>query len=181
VLQSGSSLVMVPQGSAARILILGDAGVGKSSFMYLLCHDGETLKRPHYTVGCDVDVLLHQSSEQATFFELVEVGGSPAFENSRRMWYGICDGIIGVCDVTNVNSRNNLDLWFREALSLTGLDVLPWVINGSTTFLDLSLHPDKRLSGRRVPVLVLANKLDLLRAKVCFVFFSFCFAFVLLL
>jgi GTPase SAR1 family protein len=80
VLQSGSSLVMVPQGSAARILILGDAGVGKSSFMYLLCHDGETLKRPHYTVGCDVDVLLHQSSEQATFFELVEVGGSPAFE-----------------------------------------------------------------------------------------------------
>jgi hypothetical protein len=71
-----------------------------------------------------------------------------------------------VCDVSNSNSRNNLDLWFREALSLVDLDVLPWVSEPSgATYLDLSVHPDRRLAGRRVPVLIVANKLDLARSK----------------
>lgn len=74
--------------------------------------------------------------------------------------------MIGVCDVSNSNSRNNLDLWFREALSLVELDVLPWVSEPSgATYLDLSVHPDRRLAGRRVPVLIVANKLDLARSK----------------
>ncbi len=157
---------MVPSNSF-RLLLLGDAGVGKSSFMHMICNDGEVLRRPLYTVGCEVDVLLHQNVDHASFFELIEIGGSPAFESSRHIWYTAgCDGIIGVCDVTNMNSRNNLDLWFREALSLTGLDVLPWVSGQEATYLDLSLHPEKRLAGRRIPVLIVSNKLDLMRAKV---------------
>jgi GTPase SAR1 family protein len=159
---------MIPSHSY-RILIVGDAGVGKSSFSFLLCHDGEVLRKPLYTVGSDVEVLLHQAGDHASFFELIEVGGSPAFESSRHIWYSVgFDGIIGVCDVTNMNSRNNLDLWFREAVDLPGLDVLPWVSSKDATYLDLSLHPDKRLAGKRIPVLIVANKLDLLKAKVCF-------------
>lgn len=169
---------MIPSTSY-RILIVGDAGVGKSSFSFLLCHGGETLRNARYTIGSDVDVLLHQAGDHASFFELLEVGGSPAFENSRHIWYSAgFDGIVGVCDVTNMNSRNNLDLWFRDAVDLPRLDVLPWVSGKFSTYLDLSLHPDKRLEGRRIPVLIVANKLDLLKAKVCCFFVFFCLTVV---
>jgi Rab-like protein 3 len=154
---------MVPRESV-RVLVLGDAGVGKTSFVHLLCH-GEVAKKTSYTVGAEVDVAVHSMPGKAVFVELVDVGGSSAFEHSRHVWYRAFDGIIGVYDAANANSRNNLDLWFREAVSLANVDVLPWRADPEGLVLDLAVHLDKRLAGRRVPVLIVANKRDLLRGQ----------------
>lgn len=83
------------------------------------------------------------------------------------MWYSSFDGIIGVYDVNNINSRNNLDLWFREAVGLQKVDQLPWS-SGSGVHslkLDLTMHPEKHLSGRMIPVLIVANKQDILMSR----------------
>ncbi len=156
---------MVPRESV-RVVVLGDAGVGKTALVHLLCH-GEVPKKLSYTVGADVDVMAHvvAGAGKAVFVEFVDVGGSPSFEQSRRMWYRSFDGILCVYDATNSNSRNNLDLWLREAVSLAGLDVLPWRSDADALTLDLALHPERRLAGRRVPVLIVGNKTDLLRNR----------------
>ncbi|CAO3564181.1 unnamed protein product [Mortierella alpina] len=52
----GSSL-----DSTAKILVLGDSGVGKSSLVHALCHS-EPLRYSTPTIGCNIDVRLHSST-----------------------------------------------------------------------------------------------------------------------
>ena len=56
-----------------RILVLGDSGVGKTSFVHLLT-SGKALTHLSYTIGAAIDVKLH------TFRE-----GTPA---QKSFWIG---------------------------------------------------------------------------------------------
>ena len=138
------------------------SAVGKTSVVHLVTRH-QVLAAPQSTVGADVDVMMHVCGKSAYWIEFVEVGGSPAFELSRPMWYKTpFDAILGVYDVCNINSRNNLDLWFREALRLQRVDALPWTTGEAQLKLDLTRHPDRQLAGRILPVLIVANKMDVL-------------------
>ena len=46
----------------ARILVLGDSGVGKTSLVHLIGH-GKPLSQISYTVGAEVEVKLHEYRE----------------------------------------------------------------------------------------------------------------------
>ncbi|KAI1315049.1 Rab-like protein 3 [Mortierella claussenii] len=46
--------------ASAKVLVLGDSGVGKSSLVHMLCHN-EPLQPAIPTVGCNIDVRLHTS------------------------------------------------------------------------------------------------------------------------
>ncbi|KFM78104.1 Rab-like protein 3, partial [Stegodyphus mimosarum] len=70
-----------------KILVVGDSGVGKSSLVHLICHS-EAITNPSWTIGCSVEVKLHEYKEgtpfQKTYFvELWDVGGSSSHRNSR--------------------------------------------------------------------------------------------------
>ena len=147
-----------------RILVVGDSFVGKSSLVHLLCHQ-QVANDVQTTVGADVDVMMHIRRRKSYWIEFLEVGGAPALEGPRKMWFKASfDAILGVYDATNINSRNNLDRWFREALGLERLEVLPWAHGQMPPLkLDLTRHPDRRLSGRILPVLIVGNKLDLVQ------------------
>lgn len=74
-----------------RIIVIGDSGVGKTSLIHTLCH-GEPIINPTWTIGCSVDVKLHEyregTSAQKTFFvELWDVGGSSGHKNTRSVFY----------------------------------------------------------------------------------------------
>ena len=74
-----------------RIIVLGDSGVGKSSLVHLLCH-GHAISNPSWTIGCSVDVKLHDYREgtsfQKTYFvELWDIGGSSGHQNARSVFY----------------------------------------------------------------------------------------------
>ncbi|KAG5882909.1 hypothetical protein JTB14_023371 [Gonioctena quinquepunctata] len=101
-----------------RILVLGDSGVGKTSFVHLAAHN-EPLRSPSWTVGCSVEVKLHEYKEgtkdQKTFFiEFWDIGGSHTHRNSRPVFYHPCHGAILVHDLTNRKSEQNLHKWVRE-------------------------------------------------------------------
>ncbi|XP_057661998.1 rab-like protein 3 [Diorhabda carinulata] len=101
-----------------RILVLGDSGVGKTSFVHLAAHS-EPLKSPSWTVGCSVEVKLHEykegMKEQKTFFlEFWDIGGSHAHRNARSVFYNPCHGAILVHDLTNQKSERNLRKWIKE-------------------------------------------------------------------
>lgn len=80
-----------------RIVVVGDSGVGKSSFVHALCH-GEPISSPSWTVGGSVDVKLHEYREgtpsQRTFFvELWDIGGSSGHKNTRSVFYTPAHGM----------------------------------------------------------------------------------------
>lgn len=122
--------------SSAKILVLGDSGVGKTSLIHHICHS-VILSSPQPTIGCAIDVKLHDE----TFFEFWDIGGSRSHKIARSFLYKGCDGIMLVFDATNKKSRSNLDEWLQETSQRDSLD----------------------LSGTvNVPTITIASKKDLL-------------------
>jgi len=82
----------MPSGSVDRdlkvkVLVLGDSGVGKSSFTHLICHNQPT-KNAGYTIGCSVEIKLHDfkqgTLEEKTYcVELWDIGATKTHRNSR--------------------------------------------------------------------------------------------------
>lgn len=148
-----------------KVMVLGDSGVGKTSFVHLAAHN-EPIKSPSWTVGCTVEVKLHEfregTKDQKTYFvEFWDVGGSKNHENSRPVFYHPCHGAILVHDLTNRNSEKNLQKWLKELL-----------LNGSFTECSSGSSPIKEQkdnemdaetmlgANNSMPILVVGTKLD---------------------
>lgn len=95
--------------TSAKILVLGDSGVGKSSLVHLICHSS-VLNSAHWTIGCSIDVKQYDNH----FLEFWEIGGSRAHRIARSFLYQAYHGIILVYDATNKKSRLNLHEWMLE-------------------------------------------------------------------
>lgn len=106
----------------ARILVLGDSGVGKSSLVHYLCEQ-DTLKSPQWTVGCDMSVMTHEHkrSNKTFFLEMMDVGGHRRHAGSRHVFYSQINGIILVFDVANRNSYQNLRKWIKELVRVNSI------------------------------------------------------------
>ncbi|GIY99970.1 rab-like protein 3 [Caerostris extrusa] len=140
----------------AKILVVGDSGVGKSSLVHLIANS-EAINNPSWTIGCSVEVKLHEFKEgtpfQKTYFiEMWDVGGSSSHRNSRSIFYNSFHGVILVHDLTNRKSKQNLRKWLAEVLSKDnpGKKNNGWYNYDSEQFID---NP--------VPVLVIGTKQDL--------------------
>ncbi|KAG5454644.1 Rab-like protein 3 [Clonorchis sinensis] len=106
-----------------KVVVVGDSGVGKSSLLHLLCHQ-QPLLNPSYTVGCGLEVKIHQfrpqpNEERPFFIELWDVGGCNAHANARSVFYPGAHGLILVYDCTNSKSQVNLRKWLSEVLQKT--------------------------------------------------------------
>ncbi|GAB1602795.1 rab-like protein 3 isoform X2 [Argonauta hians] len=136
-----------------RIMVLGDSGVGKSSLVQLICH-GEVTNDPSYTIGCSVEVKLHEykagtHAERTYFVELWETGGSKQHENSRYIFWNVIHGIILVYDLTNKKSHSNLRKWLCQALNKED-------DKESKGDLDSELFAENR-----IPILLIGTKVDM--------------------
>ncbi|XP_036342041.1 rab-like protein 3 isoform X1 [Rhagoletis pomonella] len=142
-----------------RVLLVGDSGVGKTCLTHLITHK-ESLSRPGWTVGCNIEVKLHEYKEgtpqqQLYFIEFFDIGGSLSHRNTRGVFYAPIHGIILVHDLTNRKSQENLREWLYEILNKEGKDVR----NSSG---DCSFDPEQFLGSTQLPLLVMGAKLDLL-------------------
>ncbi|XP_054730420.1 rab-like protein 3 isoform X1 [Anastrepha obliqua] len=145
-----------------RVLLVGDSGVGKTCLTHLIAHN-ESLTRPGWTVGCNIEVKLHEYKEgtpqqQPYFIELFDIGGSISHRNTRSVFYAPIHGIILVHDLTNRKSQENLREWLYEILNKDGKDVKNSI--GDSVF-----DPEQFLGSTQLPLLVMGAKLDLLDEK----------------
>lgn len=123
----------------------------------------ESLTRPGWTVGCNIEVKLHEYKEgtpqQNTYFiELFDVGGSLSHRNTRGVFYTSLHGIILVHDLTNRKSQENLRDWLFEILNKDGKDI-------KNLSCDNTFDPEQFLGSTQLPMLVIGAKLDLLEEK----------------
>ncbi|XP_014242421.1 rab-like protein 3 [Cimex lectularius] len=147
-----------------KVLVLGDSGVGKSSLTHLIAHN-EPISNPSWTVGCSVEVKLHEFREgtqyQKTYFiELWDVGGSSNHRKTRTTFYNGVHGLIFVHDLTNRKSQQNLKCWLSEVVNrdsykakqgfeeydseqCAGSNMLPMIFIGTK----LDLAGEKRVQG----------------------------------
>lgn len=137
-----------------KILVLGDSGVGKTSLTHLIAHN-EAIASPGWTVGCSVEVKLHEFREgypqqRSVFVELWDVGGSSSHRNTRCIFYTPVHGVLLVHDLTNSKSQRNLNKWLTEVLAHES--------GGGKAPSDLD--PEMMLGSSQLPMLVVGTKLD---------------------
>ena len=101
----------------AKICILGDGNVGKTSLRYRYMGKGYT---GDYlpTLGADFSSILvnipKDNREVSIRFQIWDLAGQPAFNQIRGLYYNHSAGALLVYDVTNRNSLKNLDQWMHE-------------------------------------------------------------------
>lgn len=142
-------------------MVLGDSGVGKTAFVHLVAH-GEPIKSPSWTIGCSVEVKLHEfkegTPEQTTYFvEFWDVGGSHSHRNARSVFYNPCHGVILVHDLTNRKSEHNLCKWLDQ---LVNKNLSLQSVSSTEEWDNESL-----LGTTQIPVMVIGTKLDLVDDK----------------
>ncbi|XP_046341416.1 rab-like protein 3 isoform X3 [Haliotis rufescens] len=141
-----------------KVVVVGDSGVGKTSLVHLICHN-EPQSNPSATIGCSVEVKLHEyraglPNEKTYFVELWDIGGSASHQNSRSIFYNSVNGIILVHDLTNRKSHQNIRKWLAEVLNRDSSQ------KGNGTYFRYEFDPEQ-FAGNQIPILVVGSKADL--------------------
>ncbi|XP_043658027.1 rab-like protein 3 [Drosophila teissieri] len=178
-------LNQMAMNNRVRIVVVGDSGVGKTCLTHLIAHN-ESLIRPGWTVGCNIQVKIHEFKEGTArqcpyFVELFDVGGSLSHKNTRSVFYTGIHGIILVHDLTNGKSQEQLLDWLYEIVNKEGKDTyksrgssMPpspstplssFSSNTSGTDGHIRFDMEEFLGATQTPILVMGTKLDLIDEK----------------
>ncbi|CAA7397234.1 unnamed protein product [Spirodela intermedia] len=141
-----------------RVLVVGDAGVGKTSLVHLIVK-GSAIAHPPQTVGCAVSVKhisygrsssssnsIKSDSERDFFVELWDVSGHERYKKCRSIFYAQINGVIFVHDLSQRRTKASLHKWAVE-IAEAGTFSAPLESGGP--------------GGLPVPFLVLSNKVDI--------------------
>lgn len=168
------------KGGNVRILVAGDAAVGKTWLCGVICGGGApSAQKPpvgpnDWTCGCALSVTREivelDARNVEVDVELWEVGGTKLYSLARPIFYEGIDGVVLVYDVSNVKSYDSLVEWLLELCTA----VLPpslryWeedtATGASTPEDDLEGGDGRQLQQAiltgRTPVLFVAHKCDL--------------------
>jgi Ras-related protein Rab-1A len=120
----------------AKVVILGDGGVGKTASIYRFI---ENKFKSDYvaTVGFSILNKSVQVKNTACNLQLWDMGGQEHFRKLRSNFYKGTYAALLVFDVTNLDSFNNLEKWITEAIDNIGHDV-PFILVGNK--IDLKTH-----------------------------------------
>lgn len=121
-----------------KVLVVGDAAVGKTSLVQRYSQDSFS---KHYksTVGVDFALkVLQWSDSEMVRLQLWDIAGQERFTSMTRLYYRDASACVIMFDVTNATTFSNSQRWKQD---LDSKLTLP--------------------SGEPVPCLLLANKSDL--------------------
>jgi GTP-binding nuclear protein Ran len=93
--------------STFKILVVGDAGVGKTTFIHRH-KTGEFEKKYNTTNLVDVRCLNFNTNKGEVNFTICDMGGQDKFDETKNAYGAGCDGAIIMFDVTSKVSYNNV-------------------------------------------------------------------------
>lgn len=128
-----------------RIVIFGDSGVGKSSFMDKYIHNSE-LKTQMPTIGVDFGTKhIIGPNDKKIKIHLWDTSGQANFRNIARSYYSNVAGAILVFDKTNPDTFHNLPNWISDFDSINRNLDIPIIVIGTKTDLPTTIS-DKEIA-----------------------------------
>eukprot|EP00931_Biecheleriopsis_adriatica_P061143 TRINITY_DN36759_c0_g1_i1.p1 TRINITY_DN36759_c0_g1~~TRINITY_DN36759_c0_g1_i1.p1 ORF type:complete len:290 (-),score=73.77 TRINITY_DN36759_c0_g1_i1:39-908(-) len=188
-LQRMHSLEEEQMANCVRILVAGDAAVGKTRLCDLICHGSCSRERAgdvsalitgqgappekEWTCGCSLSITREtvdiDFKNIEVEVELWEVGGTKTYSCARPVFYDSLNAVVLVYDVSNMKSYHSLVAWlFELCTSVKPPSLKYWDTGGGSggvPDMDLELGDSGALQqgilSGRCPVLFVANKCDL--------------------
>ncbi|MCE7736682.1 MAG: GTP-binding protein [Candidatus Heimdallarchaeota archaeon] len=97
-----------------KILILGDAAVGKSSLVQRFVH-GKFERQYLMTIGMEPYTRFEQINGTKICYSLWDIAGEDKFKVMRKMFFQGAAGSLVAFDLTRRSSFDNLENWITEA------------------------------------------------------------------
>lgn len=102
-----------PHKTNVKIVIIGEAGVGKTSLMSKFVSDTFS-DQMQPTIGCDIQNKTVEVEGTSLEVRLWDTAGSERFQSMLPLYYRGCHGAILVYDVTRRNTFLKLRDWLSE-------------------------------------------------------------------
>ena len=97
-----------------RIMILGDAGVGKTCLLQRFCD--EEFRHSHvYTIGIDFKMKTLSIGNLKVRIQIWDTAGQERYRTITRQYYRKAQGIILAYDITDESSFLNIRKWASDA------------------------------------------------------------------
>lgn len=134
--------------SSFKVLLVGEASVGKSSLIRRLLLD-EFDEQYQATVGVDLSAaVIDIDEDEQVILTLVDLGGQKDFTDLRTYYYKDAHYSVLVYDIANHQSYDSLQSWYegmQMALQRHEHDALPGILVGNKADLDSQreVSPDK--------------------------------------
>ncbi|KAI6652786.1 Ras-related protein Rab-13 [Oopsacas minuta] len=133
----------------AKILITGDASVGKTSLINRFIDD--KFNDDHvYTMGVDFSRAECRVSGQNVLIEMRDTAGQERFKAITSAMYRGTNGLVVVYDITDEESFENVAYWLKIAQE-SAVDDLPIIIIGNK----LDKNEDRKVPRERGQVLAI--------------------------
>ncbi|CAL8093152.1 unnamed protein product [Calicophoron daubneyi] len=126
-----------------KVILIGDTGVGKSSFMHQFC-DGVFYPRLRATVGVDFRTRTLRVDNSAYSIQLWDTAGQEKYRSIVRTYFRKVDGVIIIYDVTMPDSFGNIRSWMEQISENSSDSKIPQVVVGNK--IDLKNRPDVDVS-----------------------------------
>jgi small GTP-binding protein len=127
---------MLGQKLRAKIVLIGDGGVGKTALRRSWL--GEGFKREYLmTIGADFasqEISIYHSPTKTAYdlkFQIWDLAGQPRFKAVRDLYYRGAIGALCFFDITNQESYMNLVDWIQSYWNLNGHGKVPLIIVGA--------------------------------------------------
>jgi len=96
-----------------KILLIGDAGVGKSNLLQRYTDD--PFSESHIaTIGVDFKIRTVEMDGKRVKLQIWDTAGQERFRTIASSYYRNAHGFLIVYDVTNTESFNNVAMWLEE-------------------------------------------------------------------
>lgn len=121
---------VIEMSMLAKIVLLGDGGVGKTALRKSYLGQGFQTKYV-MTIGADFSVKQEIIDGREWKFQIWDLAGQQRFEMVRALYYAGAIGAILVFDVTRPDSLINLKNWIDELHAHSHRDDVPILIVGN--------------------------------------------------
>ena len=98
-----------------KIVVLGDSGVGKTSFVHYL-HDNTPCQKGS-TIGVDFAVYTTIIDDKRIKAQIWDTAGQEQFRSITKSYFRNVAGALVFYDVTNIQSYNNVKSWINDLIA----------------------------------------------------------------
>jgi len=105
-----------------KLIIIGDAGAGKSSFMQQFL-EGKFRKQSTHTIGVEFGTKVITLGSRRIKLQIWDTAGQERYRAVTRSYYRGAVGALILYDVTSRDSYKNLPTWLRDAREQAWKDI----------------------------------------------------------